>query len=404
MANLAQLEAVSRDFSAAIESLTAYYRNERIDSPNAPGARLPQLIPTGAVSEAHRAKESVLASLTKLQVMLAGPTDLLQNLAWQTQLLACIQWLGDFQVPACIPLEGRAMIKDVSNLIGVPESQLCRVIRMATTGGYMQEPQPGYVSHSELSAAFVAKPSYLDAAMFLAETGVPAALDMATATKQYSDSAERNDGVPSYSLFATASEAQLPRLHRQRQAYLRYGTGHVGAQSTERVITLANQYPSLHFTVQLQSDKYDKCRTPNPRITISHRQPGSPQPILNAAVYILNFPFPAPGSPCTSFATQVTAELRAHLPALKLNRSATLVLTAPSLSDSAEGVTLTRIHNLSLQQLAMQPQLGKSEVLDLLNGVNDGEGRLALVNQVRSVGKYGVVALEVKYQPHAFVG
>jgi hypothetical protein len=178
----------------------------------------------------------------------------------------------------------------------------------------------------------------------------------------------------------------------------------VGAQSTERVITLANQYPSLHFTVQLQSDKYDKCRTPNPRITISHRQPGSPQPILNAAVYILNFPFPAPGSPCTSFATQVTAELRAHLPALKLNRSATLVLTAPSLSDSAEGVTLTRIHNLSLQQLAMQPQLGKSEVLDLLNGVNDGEGRLALVNQVRSVGKYGVVALEVKYQPHAFVG
>lgn len=90
----------------------------------------------------------------------------------------------------------------------------------------------------------------------------------------------------------------------------------VGAQSTERVITLANQYPSLHFTVQLQSDKYDKCRTPNPRITISHRQPGSPQPILNAAVYILNFPFPAPGSPCTSFATQVTAELRAHLPAL----------------------------------------------------------------------------------------
>lgn len=125
------------------------------------------------------------------------------------------------------------MIKDVSNLIGVPESQLCRVIRMATTGGFMQEPQPGYVSHSELSAAFVAKPSYLDAAMFLAETGVPAALDMATATKQYSDSAERNDGVPSYSLFATASEAQLPRLHRQRQAYLRYGTGHVCDTATD---------------------------------------------------------------------------------------------------------------------------------------------------------------------------
>lgn len=177
----------------------------------------------------------------------------------------------------------------------------------------------------------------------------------------------------------------------------------VGAQSIERAIALANQYPSLHFAVQLQSTRHDRCCTPNPRISVSHRQPGSPQPILNAAVYILNFPSPAPGSPYASLVTQITAELHAHLPALRLNRSATLVLTAPSLSDAGE-VKLTRIRDLSHLQLAMQGQLGKCEVIDLLNGVSDGEGRLVLVNQVRSVGKYGVVALEVKYQPHAFVG
>lgn len=124
-------------------------------------------------------------------------------------------------------------MKDVSNLIGVPESQLCRVIRMATTGGFLQEPQPGYVSHSELSAAFVTKPSYLDAVMLLAETAAPAALDMATAIKPHVHSAERKDGVPCSSTFVTASESQLPRLQRQWHAYLRYGTGHVCDTATD---------------------------------------------------------------------------------------------------------------------------------------------------------------------------
>ncbi|RAL16196.1 uncharacterized protein BO97DRAFT_403310, partial [Aspergillus homomorphus CBS 101889] len=425
MAYLDELEAASKELSAAVEDLASHYRNGRTDSL---GARQPQLIPTGAPPEVHRARESALASLTKLQVMLAGPTDLLQNLASQMQLLACIQWLGDCQVPACIPLDGTALIKDVSNLIGVPESQLCRVIRMATTGGFLQEPQPGHVAHSEVSATFVTKPSYLDAAMFLAETATPAALNMATSIKQHSGSDERKDGVPCLVTFATASEAQLPRLQRQWQAYLRYGTGHVcdtatdvltclegisvtnesavvevGARSTERAIALANQYPSLHFTVQLQSSRHDRPRTPNPRITISHRQPGTPQPILNAALYILNFPIPVPGLSLTLMAAQFSDELRAHLPALRLNRSATLVVIAPSMSDSEEGIVLTRIRDLSLMQLASQRELGLSEVINLLNGVSDGEGRLVLVNQVRSVGKYGVVALEVKYQPHEFV-
>ncbi|RAH41242.1 uncharacterized protein BO95DRAFT_456741 [Aspergillus brunneoviolaceus CBS 621.78] len=378
MAYLAQLEAASSNLSAALEELASHYRNGGTDSL---GARPPQLLPTEAPPEAHKARESALASLTRLQVMLAGPTDLLQNLAGQVQLLACIQWLGDSQVPACIPLDGTALIKDVSSLIGVPESQLSRVIRMATTGGFLQEPQPGHVSHSEVSAAFVTRPSYLDAAMFLAETAAPAALTKETGIIQDSDSDGRKDESPCLSSFATASEAQLPRLQRQWQAYLRYGTGHVGARSTERAIALANQYPSLRFTVQLQSSRHDRLRISNPRITISHRQPGSPQPILNAALYILNFPIPVPGSSPASVATHLSAELRAHLPALRLNRSATLVVIAPSTSDSDEGIRLTRIRDLSLLQLARQRELGLSEVINLLNGVSDGEGRLVLVNQ-----------------------
>ncbi|KAJ5888129.1 hypothetical protein N7495_008170 [Penicillium taxi] len=172
MDDLAHLEIASSDLSAAIERLTAYYRDRR-DNQGGSNARPPQLIPIGAPAEAHRARESALASLNKLQVMLAGPTDLLQSLAWQVQT------------------------------------------------------SKGYVSHSELSAAFVTKPSYLDATIFLAETAVSAALDMATTIKQYCDTTERKDGAPSSSAFATISEAEFSRLQRQRQAYLRYGIGHL---------------------------------------------------------------------------------------------------------------------------------------------------------------------------------
>nr|AUD11398.1 winged helix repressor DNA-binding protein [Penicillium oxalicum] len=417
MANLAQLEAASKDLSTALGEIQSHYRYGETDSL---GARPPQVLPTGVPPEVHRARESALASLNRLQVMLAEPTDLLKNLASHVQLLASIQWLGEYQVPACIPLEGTALVKDISNLIGVSESQLIRVIRMATTGGFLQEPQPGYVSHSEISAVFVTKPSYLDAAMFLAETAAPAALTMGTGIGHDSDSDERKDGVSCLSPFATAREAKLPRLQRQWPAYLRYGTGHVcdtatdvltclegirtvGARSTERAITLANQYPSLHFIVQLQSPRNDRLPPPNPKITISHRQPGSPQSISTAALYILNFPYPMPGPSAASTSTLFAAELRAHLPVLRLNRSATLVVIAPSTSELDEEVRLTRVRDLSLLQLARQRELRLPEVVNVLNGVSDGEGRMVLVNQVRSVEKHGVIALEVKYQPHEYV-
>ncbi|KAM5444828.1 hypothetical protein MferCBS31731_000283 [Microsporum ferrugineum] len=421
MAHLVQCEAASRDLLAAIESLTAYYGNEMVDGLG------DRLAPVEESAEARRARESALANLAKLQWLLAEPKDLLRNLVYHTQLLACIKWLGDFQVPACIPLGGMASMKDISNLISVPECQLCRVIRMAVTGGFLQEPQPSYVSHSELSAAFVRNPSYLDAAMFLAETAAPAALNMATDITQHDGSADREDSdVAWYSVFTTVSEADLPRLQRQWHAYLRYGMGdycdtatevltcleepsipsesiivEVGAKSIERAVALANQYPSFHFIVQLRSSRNDRPRSPNPQVTVSHRQLGFPQPILNASVYILNFPIPSPGSPPVSLAGQITAELRAHLPALRLNRSATLVLISPLFSGSEEGVTLARIHDLSLSQLASQGQLDMSGIINLLTEVGDGDGRLALVNQVGPGGRCKVVALEVKYQPHS---
>nr|A0A411PQN9.1 RecName: Full=Agnestins biosynthesis cluster transcriptional coactivator AgnL9; AltName: Full=Agnestins biosynthesis cluster protein L9 [Paecilomyces divaricatus]QBG38879.1 transcriptional coactivator [Paecilomyces divaricatus] len=436
MADFAQLEVYIGDLSTAITSLiTQCQRNGH--ATGSPSENLSRLFGLEAPTEAHRARESALVILTKLQIMLAGPTDLLQQMTIQTQLLACIRWLGEFQVPACIPLDGSALMKDVSELIDVPENQLGRIVRMAATCGFLREPEPGHITHSALSASFVTNPSYLDAAMFLAETAAPAALDMVAATKQRLGSSEpaSQNVVFDQGFFSAANKTQLRRLQRQWQAYLRHGMAHlcdittdfltcleplrmgnasiveVGARSAERAMALVDQYPTLHFTVQLSPASTLSSASKNgtaaskvrhPRIRVQHRVPGTPQPIQDAMVYIINFPVPEPGVSYNSPVAQISAELRAHLAPLRMNRSATIVLTAPSLPErgNVAAVGVARIRDLSLLQLANEQEVEMSDLLSLLNGVGDGEGRLVLVNEMRSAGNHGAVALEVKYQSY----
>ncbi|KAL4750283.1 hypothetical protein BDW72DRAFT_204039 [Aspergillus terricola var. indicus] len=244
-------------------------------------SRTQPLIPSGAPKEAHRARQSVLSTISSLQNLLASPADFLHHLAVQNQLLACLQWLGEFQVLACIPLTGTVPIKDVADLAGVPETQLSRIIRMTATAGFLHEPDPGHVAHSVLSAPFVTKPSYLDAVMFLAGTIAPSALQMPTATQRFGLSLRPNETAYNIALnnpatFASTSE-QRPKLQRQWPAFLQYGTNdtddrvtdllsrldhfrrgsisvvEVGARSLDRATTLANLYPSINITVQIAS-------------------------------------------------------------------------------------------------------------------------------------------------------
>jgi hypothetical protein len=99
---------------------------------------------------------------------------------------------------------------------------------MTATAGLLQEPQPGHIAHSALSAPFVTKPSYLDAVMFLAGTAAPAALKMPTATQRFEDSESPYETAYTVAFdtadtFANACKLQ-PKLQRQWPAYLRHGT------------------------------------------------------------------------------------------------------------------------------------------------------------------------------------
>lgn len=142
-------------------------------------------------------------------------------------ILACLKWLGESQVNACVPLDGSVPFEDLATLANVPELILSRVIRMAATAGFLREVQPGFVAHTDLSAAFSTKLSYLDATMFLSNHIAPSALPLTSVSQTNKemgqadfmhDSGDGAHGLVCNSSFAVSS-AKDPRLRRQWSAY-----------------------------------------------------------------------------------------------------------------------------------------------------------------------------------------
>jgi hypothetical protein len=195
----------------------------------------------------------------------------------KNQLLACLQWLGEFQVLACIPLTGCVPIKDVAELAGVPEAQLCRIVRFTATAAFLRETKPGYIAHTALSAPFVTKLSYLDAAMFLAETAAPAALHMAAATQRHGDAA--HPGETAYGLAFNAPRGfqgayeQRAKLQRQWPAF----AGHVAAMEDSITELLGKlDWPNLGSSCIVDVSTYIQlrsCTPPSPAALLPVRLP-----------------------------------------------------------------------------------------------------------------------------------
>ena len=168
-----------------------------------------------------------------------------------------MQWLGESQVLACIPSRGSVPLNDVSDLAGIPVTQLSRVVRMTVAAGFLLEPHPGHIAHSTLSAPFVTKPPYLDALLFLARTATPAALQMPAATQRFGDSQSSNESAYNVAFdtstpFASVCEQQ-PKLLRQWLAYLRHGTGEVyDALLDILAACLASLYPGKTIVVEVK--------------------------------------------------------------------------------------------------------------------------------------------------------
>ena len=143
------------------------------------------------------------------------------------------------------------------------------------------------------------------------------------------------------------------------------------------------------------------------RVEVEERSQADPQTLLGAAVYILSLPSPLPTNPPQSSHTHmIIAELKAHLAILRAANSSLLILTVGLLPGSSN--TDPRIaagaymRDLSLIQLTNSHGLEVAELIDMLHGIGDGMGYLALVNELRAWNGT-TVALEVRYQSYANV-
>ncbi|KAF5131495.1 Dothistromin biosynthesis regulatory protein aflJ [Metarhizium anisopliae] len=391
-------------------------------------------------SEVAPARQNLLTLLAELQVLLFQPTNFLRSLASQVQILACLQWLGDFQALACIPLNNSVQIQVISDITGVPEAQLSRILCMMTTAGFLYEPQPGYIAHTPLSASFVTQPSRLDAALFLAGTAAPAALNMTVATKSYGHS--DSPSACAYSIaFNTAQSFQsscgtCPKLKRQFAAYTRHmdptddGTAtellgrldwpklgnarvaDVVAESISPVSALAKLYPSLNFIVQMDdttsaSSGYAMNNQLMDRISVQQRTSGQQQVVKGAAVYMVRLTSSVLVTPFSQLRKQILAELEAHVKVLSANPAATLILQVRVLPKTTSlehyGPGTARVLDLSLLQVGSDRPMEITDIFALVEDVHhDGSGRLVIVKNM-CVQNNDFVVLGVKYQAGSYI-
>ncbi|KFY14210.1 hypothetical protein V492_02775 [Pseudogymnoascus sp. VKM F-4246] len=399
----------------------------------------------------NRARSSILASTAAIKSLVAEPKNLLQDFARQIEILASLRWLAEFQVLACIPFDESLPVEDLADLVGVPESQLVRVIRLTATCGFLREPISGFVSHSALSAQFITNQSLLDATVFIADLATPTALQMPQATQRFGNSSSATDSAYNLALntvrpFHVAVQ-ERSRLRRQWSAYLCHAAGlhqeeeivdvlsklnwsnlgnacivEVGAKSTSMAGSLSKMFPSLRFVVQIDNtrsylldqdyawqsavlggstqDSSGSGSSPsptNPFVTVSYRAMGMPQSVTDAAVYIIHIPVASSG-------LTIKAELDDYLGVLRASGGIMLIMTArllpePGSLSNSEAESMARARDLSMLHLANEGEMEISDLLSTIKTVGDSAGKLVVTNHLRSNDGI-ILALTIKYQAY----
>lgn len=174
----------------------------------------------------------------------------------------------------------------------------------------------------------------------------------------------------------------------------------VGARTSATAHALSEIYPLLRFVVQM-SEPPESLSQPNDRITVERRLAGALQSTHGAAIYALAVPSPSPVVARPLLQPRIQAELEAHIGVLSSNPNSRMVLTARSLSppgmNDLQAAAKARLHDLSLLQLSNDRELETSEMRSLVQSVGNSEGRLVVVNELRSPNS-AAVAFEVRWQ------
>lgn len=208
----------------------------------------------------------------------------------------------------------------------------------------------------------------------------------------------------------------------------------VNARSASMARSLAERFPSLRLTVQIDdvqpaplsqeapwlggttglaqvapdpahADNNDSCGpSAADNISVTYRSAGMPQHVKDAAVYILHLPSASPRPPPAggSAAALIRSELQGYLDLLRNSGGVVLVLTARLLPEPGslcgpEVEAVARARDLCMLQLAGEGEMEMAEVLGMIGTVRDSAGGLVVTSHLRSHNNL-IVALVVKHQ------
>jgi hypothetical protein len=201
----------------------------------------------------------------------------------------------------------------------------------------------------------------------------------------------------------------------------------VGAQSAETAMLLVGMFPELRFIVQISgfeptngdgelsatdgispkpsfNQREGSTTGLNSHIALQTRVSGTPQIVKDAAAYIVRIPFPSFAASLPLFSARIAAELQAHFDVLAAAKNSMVILLGPFLPEPGavdpDVEMAARARDLSMLQLANERDLNVSEVVDLVGSVGDNQGRLVVVNKLRSTNRI-TVALCIKYKTYA---
>lgn len=179
------------------------------------------------------------------------------------------------------------------------------------------------------------------------------------------------------------------------------------AESTSFVESLAELYPSLSFVVQTKdavhaSNGFHTATKSCLRISVQHRSIGKTQTVNDGAVYLVRLTSSTLAARFAQLRSRALAELHAHVPVLRANPSANLILQLGAVTggdpDSPYVKEMACVLDVFMLQFGSDRSMDLLDALDLVHSVQDSSGgRLVVVNQLCSADNASVV-LRIRYQ------
>ncbi|KAF2158988.1 hypothetical protein M409DRAFT_38028 [Zasmidium cellare ATCC 36951] len=321
MSHSAEIESLAAELHRNAIAISLYCEQSNIPHKSLKSVTPATLIPDDAPASLQAAKERIKEAALRLTQLASDPREFLNSFQVEYQQLACLRWLCHFKIPEQVPLSTSMSYEAVAAATKVPVRQLKSAARMAITRNFLQEPEPGQLAHSSISAAFVNVPSFNDWAVFMASTSAMVATNLVEATQKYGETKSKCEtayNVWQHTDLPFFDHLQLDQERtRQFASYMKNVTSakgtsiehlltgydwdslgnatviDLGGSNGHASIALARHFPNLQFIVQDLAETIEKSR-PNmdsfdlkDRITYEGHNFFTPEPRQNVDAFLL---------------------------------------------------------------------------------------------------------------------